>query len=77
MTTDERAARSPASATPSSGSTMRARRWAIAAAFRTPADYDIPELPDWTVYRYADGSLALGSRGEVFIRAGDPVRVRR
>ena len=59
------------------GGTMRARRWCIAATFHDPADYGIPELPDWTVYRDEDGTLAFGERGERFLSAGNPVRVRR
>jgi hypothetical protein len=59
------------------GGTMRARRWCIAATFHDPADYDIPELPDWTVYRDEDGTLALGEGGERLLSAGSPVRVRR
>jgi len=59
------------------GGTMRARRWCIAATFHDPADYSIPELPDWTVYRDEDGTLAFGEGGERFLSAGSPVRVRR
>jgi hypothetical protein len=56
---------------------MRARQWTIAANYRAPADYDIPRLPDWTVYRGDEGALAFGVGGEVFLRADDPVTVRR
>ena len=62
---------------PSGCGAMRARRWCIAATFRDPADYDIPELPEWTVYRDEDGTLAFGEGGERFLSAGSPVRVRR
>lgn len=82
MTTD--AERGPGSADadddatdPPAGGAMRVRRWCIAANYREPSDYDIPELPDWTVYRDADGSLAFGEGGERFLSAGSPVRVRR
>lgn len=78
MTTDRERGPEPADATgPPGGGAMRARRWCIAATFRDPVDYDVPELPDWTVYRDEDGTLAFGERGERFISAGSPVRVRR
>jgi len=57
---------------------MRARQWTIAGAYRSPADYDIPELPAWRACRTADGGLALADAdGTPFIAAEDPVRVRR
>lgn len=57
---------------------MRAREWAIAGAFRDPADYDIPDVPSWRVSRDERGGLAFadGDR-EPFIAADRPVRVRR
>lgn len=57
---------------------MRAREWAIAGAFREPADYDIPDVPSWRVSRDDCGGLAFadGDR-EPFIVADRPVRVRR
>lgn len=58
---------------------MRARTWTIAARFREPADYGIPSLPAWTVYREGGGGLAFGPADgeEVFIAAENPMRVRR
>jgi hypothetical protein len=58
---------------------MRARFWTIAASFNDPADYGIPPLPEWTVYRESGGGMALGAEESdgVFIAADDPVRVRR
>lgn len=56
---------------------MRARRWVVAANYRDPTDYGIPPLPDWTVYRDDNGALALGVGGKIFLRADDPVDVRR
>jgi hypothetical protein len=56
---------------------MRARRWCLAANYHEPSDYGLPKLPTWTVYRDADGTLALGESGERFLAAGNPVRVRR
>lgn len=75
MTTDESPARARAHDTVATSS-MRARQWTIAANYREPADYDVPRLPNWTVYR-EDGALAFGVGGEVFLRADDPVNVRR
>ena len=76
MTTEHDSGRGAASGR-SDGGAMRARRWCIAATFNDPADYGIPELPDWTVYRDEDGTLALGEAGDRFLSAGSPVRVRR
>ena len=56
---------------------MRAREWAIASAYETPADHGIPEPPAWDVYCLEDGGLALGADGELFVTAADPVDVRR
>ncbi|WP_255151540.1 hypothetical protein [Halorarius halobius] len=63
--------------TTDSAGAMRARTWTVAANYRDPADYDIPALPDWTVYRDEDGTLAFASEGEAFLTARDPVDVRR
>lgn len=58
---------------------IRARAWRIAADLGTPADYGIPPLPEWTVYKEAGGGMALGAEdGDgVFVAADDPVDVRR
>jgi hypothetical protein len=58
---------------------MRARTWTVAAGFHEPADYDIPSLPEWTVYKEAGGGMALGAAdGDgVFIAAEEPMDVRR
>jgi hypothetical protein len=58
---------------------MRTRRWVIAHHYRDPADYGVPELPEWTVRRTeCDGiSLAEDDDSEPFISADRPVRVRR
>lgn len=77
MTTERESGPEAASERSAEGGAMRARRWCIAATFREPSDYDVPELPDWTVYRDEDGTLAFGEGGERFLSAGSPVRVRR
>jgi hypothetical protein len=56
---------------------VRAREWAIAGASRDPADYDVPELPDWGVRRPACGGIAFVADGEPFIVAEQPTTVRR
>jgi len=57
---------------------MRVREWAVAGAYRDPADYGIPELPDWKTCRLDCGGLAFADAdGEVFIVAEDPATVRR
>lgn len=57
---------------------MRAREWAIAGAFREPADYDIPDLPSWRVQRTERGGLLFAdSDGKPFIAAENPMRVKR
>lgn len=58
---------------------MRAREWAIAGNFGTPAEYDIPDLPTWHVCHRESGGLALaaGDDSEAFIAADQPVVVRR
>jgi len=57
---------------------MRSREWTIAENFRTPADYDIPDIPAWRVCRGECGGLAFAETGtEPFIAAENPVEVRR
>ncbi|MFA1610838.1 hypothetical protein [Halobellus rubicundus] len=56
---------------------MRAREWAIAAAYGTPADYDIPELPDWHVDRPDYGGITFTAGDDSFITAERPMKVRR
>jgi hypothetical protein len=60
-------------------SRMRARTWVVAANYRDPADYDVPELPSWYVSRPEDGGVALATdpASEPFVAAENPVRVRR
>ena len=59
------------------GSSMRARQWAIAARFRDPADHGIPPAPTFRAERDADGAVVFYDDGRVVMRAGDPMRVRR
>jgi hypothetical protein len=57
---------------------MSVRTWAIAHRYYGPADYGIPELPEWEVGRTERGGLALADGGNPpFISAEHPVRVRR
>ncbi|RXK48342.1 hypothetical protein [Halorientalis pallida] len=58
---------------------MRARAWTIAAQFYDPADYGIPDLPEWVEGRDAEGRLVFADAdsGEAFIRAENPAKVRR
>ena len=58
---------------------MRAREWAVAAAYGDPADYDVPALPTWRVERVERGGVAFAATDgeEPFIAAERPVRVRR
>ncbi|WP_436901931.1 hypothetical protein [Halovenus halobia] len=58
------------------GAEMRARRWAIAAV-QEPSAYDIPELPTSTVCDCAGLALADAPDSEPFIRAAEPMQVRR
>ncbi|MXR51878.1 hypothetical protein GRX03_09705 [Halovenus sp. WSH3] len=59
------------------GSTMHARRWAIAAT-REPSAYDIPELPAWRRPETAEGiAFASEKSTESFISAREPMTVRR
>lgn len=57
---------------------MRGRRWTIAHNYRSPADYDIPALPMWSICRQ-DGSIAFAKNdhADPFIEAENPVPVRR
>lgn len=55
---------------------MEARRWAVTANYRDPANYGVPELPDWTV-RSEDGALAYAVDGEAFVRTAGRVCARR
>jgi hypothetical protein len=56
---------------------MRARTWTIASCYRDPADYGIPELPDWEVCRPECGGVAFADDDEWFIAAAEPTKVRR
>jgi len=57
---------------------MRARQWTIAAAYREPEEYGIPDLPAWRVHRDDCGGIALAAEdGEPFIAAANPMRARR
>lgn len=57
---------------------MRAREWAIAGTYGTPAAHDIPPLPTWRTCREPCGRLTLSGEAEgAFIAAEEPVRVRR
>lgn len=61
---------------------MRAREWTVAANFRTPADYGIPELPAWRSRCDGCGGVAFVAAdgepdAEPFIAAENPVTVRR
>jgi hypothetical protein len=73
----------PRSAEPTTDSgepgAMRTRTWSVAVNFHEPADYDIPPLPEWTVYKETGGGMALGAEeGDgVFIAADEPMAVRR
>jgi hypothetical protein len=56
-----------------------ARQWVIAANFREPADYDIPEAPAFRAVRQADGTVALYSNdsGKLLMTAKSSMKVRR
>lgn len=58
---------------------MRARTWAIAYCYSDPAEYGIPELPEWTVSQSESNGLSFAEDdvSEPFISAEHPVRVRR
>jgi hypothetical protein len=57
---------------------MRAREWTIAATYREPEQYGVPDLPVWRVHRDDCGGIAFADGdGEPFIAAANPIRVRR
>lgn len=58
---------------------MRARRWAIAAQYRDPSDYDVPVIPELVVGYDGANRLVFADpdTGEAFIRAANPTKVRR
>lgn len=47
--------------------------------YQDPADYGVPELPNWAVSKTENGGPALSATAdtEPFIRADQPVSVRR
>lgn len=57
---------------------MRAREWAIADNYGTPAAHDIPPLPAWQACQEPCGRLTLsGEAAGAYIAAAEPVQVRR
>jgi len=60
-------------------SAMLAREWTIAARFREPSDYDIPEAPVFPAVECDSGALLLTDpeTDAVAMVAGAPMRVRR
>ncbi|WP_459808027.1 hypothetical protein [Halopiger thermotolerans] len=58
---------------------MGARRWAIAANFRKPADYGIPTAPAVPTERCADGTLIVVDPDDSrrVMTVANPVAVRR
>lgn len=57
---------------------MRAREWAIADNYGTPAAHGISALPTWRVCLEPCGRLTLSSEADgAYICAGNPVQVRR
>lgn len=74
-----RPARPTSLATDDGGPHMRARTWVIATQYNDPSDYGIPELPTWTVSRTAGSGIALAVTADAdpFIRAEQPMKVRR
>lgn len=57
---------------------MRAREWAVAAAFREPSEYGIPDPPAVYACRTDCGGLSLSAGDEEpFIMAEQPVKIRR
>jgi len=64
---------------PTTADPMLARRWAIAAQYREPADYDIPALPNWVTGRDSQDRLCFCDEDAQtpFIVAENPVTVRR
>lgn len=67
------------SQTESRTSCMRARTWVIAAHYKDPEDYGIPPLPAWSVSRTGSRGIALAANANAdpFIRADQPMKVRR
>ncbi|WP_255149312.1 hypothetical protein [Halorarius halobius] len=61
------------------GGRMLARTWTIAANYRTPADYDVPEAPTFHGERCDDGTFVLSDSesGETVLTARAPTTVRR
>lgn len=76
---DEESHRPTTSADRSTGSSMRARTWVIAALYEDPVEYGIPELPTWAVTQTPSGGVALSATpdSEPFISAEQPTTVRR
>ena len=62
-----------------SGSRMRARTWVIAHHYHEQEEYGIPAIPDWTVVETDRNGVAFAENDETepFIRADEPMRVRR
>lgn len=60
-----------------SGASMRARRWAIAACFCDPGDYDIPTVPTFATDRDGDETVLYGDDGRELMRAGTLTPRRR
>jgi hypothetical protein len=57
---------------------MRARRWCVAYLYHDPEEYGVPALPEWSVTRTEDGlAFSESDDREPFIRAENPMRVRR
>ncbi|MFT4921582.1 MAG: hypothetical protein ACI8XM_000785 [Haloarculaceae archaeon] len=58
---------------------MLARRWVIAANYRSPGDYGIPTAPTFTAERAPDGTLVLfeAASQEPVLTSQQPFRVRR
>jgi hypothetical protein len=60
-------------------SDMLARTWMLAARFREPSDYGIPEAPVFPAERCDSGALRLHDpdSGQLVMVAGAPMQVRR
>jgi hypothetical protein len=58
---------------------MRARTWIIAAQYEDPEDYGIPTVPTWAVSRTDSRGIALAVNADAdpFIRADQPMKIRR
>lgn len=61
------------------GSRTRARTWVIAAQYNNPEEYGIPPLPAWSVSRADSRGIALAANADAdpFVRADQPMKVRR